>query len=281
MTSSKHGGRPLDATLAYLDLRQENYPYLSNALAVYGQVFCIQDRYYQSFEPETPESNTKNEEEPMVPGRLPGLDVSKPLALLAEISDAFAAAAPNRRSEIEAARASCRREDVILRSQADSDHKLSPTAYKLLLLALNPFFEKLALRIVPEIEEHVWRFGHCPVCGESPSVAGYEVSAGARFVQCRLCRTQWMLGRIGCVFCGCEDTDKLGYLRADDDSAHRVEVCDSCGGYLKVVDERALMTESILHVEELLMSALDREAITRGYGPGRSRPRKEEALYGS
>ena len=76
------------------------------------------------------------------------------------------------------------------------------------------------------------------------------------------------MGRVRCALCGCEDTHKLRYLQAEDNNAHRVELCDSCGGYLKAVDERALGTDAILHVEELLMSALDREAIARGYAPG-------------
>ena len=271
----------MDATLAYLDLRRTNYPFVSNALAVYGQVFSIQDRFHQSFEADCPiDLGTGNGHRPIVPGCLPGLNPDQPLRALAEISDTLAAVAPERGSEIESARRACESDDILLRHSVGNE--LSTAAETLRLLTLNPFYEKVARGVVPRIEERAWRLGYCPVCGESPSVAAYEASTGARYVQCCLCRTQWIVGRIGCVFCGCNDSDKLGYLQADDNKVHRVEVCDACRGYLKVVDERSLMAESILHVEELLMSALDREAITRGYIPGRSGARKEEdSLHGS
>ena len=281
MTSVKYGGRPLDAMLAYLDLRQKNYPFLSNALAVYRQVFAIQDRFCKLFELDGPaDLGTCNGDGPLVPGRLPGLDPDQPLRVLAEISNALTAAAPDRGSQIQAARRACECDDILLRRSYRNE--LNPILETLRLLTLNPFYEKFAREIVPRIEEVPWRLGYCPVCGETPSVAAYKASAGVRYVQCRLCRTQWDVPRIGCIFCDCEESDKLSYLQADDVTAHRVEICDACGGYLKVVDERALMKTSILHVEELFMSALDQEAITRGYTPGRSRARKEEdSLYGS
>lgn len=272
VSNLRHGGRPLDTALQYLDARGEDHPSLSNALAVYAQIFSIQDRFRESFDPQCPDDVTPQDPgRAIVPEALPGLDPDMPLRALAEISDAIIAAAPDRREEIESARASCGREDVIARHTRQSSNHLDPAAQTLLLLALNPFYEKFASKIIPRIEDRAWQFGHCPVCGESCSMARYEASIGARFVQCRLCRTQWALGRVRCALCGCEDSNKLGYLQAEGDSAHRVEVCDACGGYLKSVDERALGTEAILHIEELLMSALDREAIARGYSPGQSR----------
>ena len=254
--------------MAYLDSRRADYPLLSNALAVYGEIFSVQSRAHDQFEPMCPdEFGAEGGDRPTVPGSLPGLDADRPLRVLAEISDVLVSASPDRRSEIESARASCERNGALLRRSAGSMDHLSSAAQTLVLLALNPFYEKLARKVIPHIEERVWKFGQCLVCGDRPSMAGYEGSIGARFVQCRLCRTQWQAGRIRCAFCGCEDPHKLGYLQAENDRAHRADTCDSCRGYLKAVDERALGTEAILHVEELLMTALDREAIARGYAP--------------
>ncbi len=268
MANLEYGGRSLDTTLAYLDSRREHYPSLLKALAVYGRIFGIQNRYHASFEPDLPADIAADDEgRAIFPGPLPGLGSDAPRQALEEISDAIAAASPDRHSEIESARASCERDGTLLRPHAGCGDHLSPTARTLLLLALNPFYSKLAREVVPSIEERSWESRQCPVCGESPSMGCYEASTGARRAQCRLCRTQWALGRVCCAFCGCEDADVLGYFQAEDDAAHRAEFCDSCGRYLKTVDERALGMEAILHVEELLMSALDREATARGYAP--------------
>ena len=275
----RSGSRPLEETLACLEQRRQNNTSLSDALAVYRQIFSVQSRFFNLFEFSRTGFYTQTQGVPLFPGPLPELDPEIPRQALSEVSDAFLEAAPGHRQEIEAARASCEAEDVLLR-RISRDH-LNPGAQTLLLLALNPFYEKLACQVLPRLEEQVGasavgELGLCPVCGEAPSMAKFDAANGARFVQCRLCRTQRMLSRLRCAFCGSEDGKKLGYLQAETDRAHRAEVCDSCGGYLKAVDERALAARTILHVEELLMTALDQEAIRRGYAPGRVRPKRGE-----
>ncbi len=270
--SIRHGRKSLDATLAYIDLRRKAQPELVKVLDLYAAIFTIQDRYYEGFVPGSHSGPpSKDSGKPALVGAVPGLQLADVQRVLKEISEAVAAAAPERQSELESSitpHEGERGDLARLVAEASDPDSSSPSATRtLFLLSLNPFYERFAAEMVPSVAETEWQFGHCPICGERPAIAKYEQSVGTRFLQCNLCRTQWAQDRILCPFCGNRDQDSLGYLSDAPDSAFRVEVCDACRHYIKAVDERALQREVILHVEELTISFLDHEALTRGYQP--------------
>jgi FdhE protein len=79
--------------------------------------------------------------------------------------------------------------------------------------------------------------GICPCCG-FPPVAGIVRIDGdvarLRYLHCALCNTEWHLVRVTCA--GCGDNNRIAYhLIGGGDEAVRVETCDSCNGYLKIV----------------------------------------------
>ena len=82
-----------------------------------------------------------------------------------------------------------------------------------------------------------WRRGYCPVCGAQAGIARLD-DGGRRHLACTVCGTEWPYARIGCPSCGQTEGDKLRYIWVEGDDAHRVLICDDCGGYLKTVDER-------------------------------------------
>lgn len=268
MSNIAHGGRPLGATLEYVDAIRQTHPSLAVPLAAHADIFTIQRRFHDRFVPETPAHSTGLVPgQPMLSEHPPGLKPETVQEALHEIADAVAAAAPERRDQIDSALHvfGCGQDDLISRREALALQDIP--ARELYLLALNPFYEKFASQVVSSIEELDWEYGYCPVCGQRPSIAKYDKIIGTRFVQCSLCRTQWIRPRVQCAFCDNRDPDTLGYLVAEKGKAHRADVCDACGRYIKAIDERALGKDAILHVEELAMASCDREAIARGYHP--------------
>ena len=268
MSSIARGGRPLDAALEYLDSLRQSYPSLSVPLAVHADIFSIQRRFHDGFAPDMPAGPAGIVPgQPALSGHPPGLDAETVRDALNEIADAVAAAAPDRRDRIDSALDALGCGDGSLVSRREALAMQDAPARELYLLALNPFYEKFASQVVGSIEELDWQYGYCPVCGERASIAKYDRTIGTRFLQCSLCRTQWTRHRVQCAFCDNRDADTLGYLSAENDNAHRADVCDACHRYIKTVEERALGKDAILHVEELAMASCDREAIARGYHP--------------
>ena len=85
---------------------------------------------------------------------------------------------------------------------------------------------------------HRWHHGYCPACGSWPAMA--EVVDGHRILRCSFCATAWELTTYACVYCG-EDGEPFVTAAPDEERKdRRVEVCSSCGGYLKTVDTAAL-----------------------------------------
>lgn len=75
------------------------------------------------------------------------------------------------------------------------------------------------------------------MCGSYP-VAGIVHSGGAeqglRYLSCSLCATQWHMVRIKCSWC--ESTRGIDhYTLEGSDGAVKVESCDDCGAYLKLL----------------------------------------------
>lgn len=270
VNSIRHGGKSLDATLDYVDSRREAYPELTGVFDLYAAIFAIQSRFYDGFAPKSTEGPPDADSgSPALAGTVPGLKLTDVQQALVEISKAITTVAPERQAELESLSSlqGYARDDAagLLNAPVGPGGAGPSVTRTIFLLALSPFYEKAAAGIVPSLAGMDWRFGHCPICGERSSIAKYELSSGAKLLQCGLCRTQWVRERLACAFCDNRDQDKLGYLGESPDSAFRVEICDACRHYIKAVDERALEREVILHVEELTMASFDREALAQGY----------------
>ena len=92
-----------------------------------------------------------------------------------------------------------------------------------------------------------------------------ENETGRKILQCYLCRTEWVFKRLECPFCGNSDQNKQRFFYNEDDKAHRVEVCDQCKMYLKVVDIRVTQKDVVLLVENLVTLHLDLVAEKEGF----------------
>lgn len=138
--------------------------------------------------------------------------------------------------------------------------------------ALTPFLERPAAEVLDslgEIDWHVWNSGECPVCGTPASVSrvvdGGQLQGGRRILTCPLCRAEWDYQRIRCVRCGDRSHNNLHYLYDERDPGHRIHVCESCHGYIKVSVERDLDINVIPQVEDVVTLPLDDLASSKGY----------------
>jgi FdhE protein len=71
--------------------------------------------------------------------------------------------------------------------------------------------------------------------------------------------------RIRCPFCGNEDQQELAYFTVEDDERYRVDVCNACKRYIKMVDFRESKEIPNLDVEDIATLHLDMLANDEGY----------------
>lgn len=105
----------------------------------------------------------------------------------------------------------------------------------------------------------------CPVCG-SPAVASHvSVASGIqgrfRDQYCSMCGTSWPFERMRCGVCGTENASRLHYFHVEGDSSHRLQNCDECGQYQRMVFEEDLSIPLCMEVEDVVMAKLDAIAL--------------------
>ena len=108
-----------------------------------------------------------------------------------------------------------------------------------------------------------WHQGCCPACGSWPAFA--EEHHGERHLRCSFCGSSWQLAPYQCIYCG---ESGESFLTAATDLAvavHRLELCRSCGGYLKSIAVEHSTPFELLPVEDLRTTDLDAGAAGRGY----------------
>lgn len=111
-----------------------------------------------------------------------------------------------------------------------------------------------------------WLRPICLVCGSEPRFAelrGQELGA-VRYLHCSFCGFSWPIRRLVCPFCENTDHARLQTLLIENHLQCKVEVCDVCRRYLKVVDNKEFFG-LIPEVEVLASPHLDVAAFERGY----------------
>lgn len=129
----------------------------------------------------------------------------------------------------------------------------------------SPFYEQTARPLRQHVADHLWTKNICPICGGPPQMAKLTAAGNQRRLGCGLCHTEWVYPRTGCPFCGEGRPDNLSQFHLDNDRRRRVDVCKSCGGYIKTVDERELRRSTHLPVEDIITAHLDVLAQRQGY----------------
>jgi FdhE protein len=170
--------------------------------------------------------------------------------------------------------ASLHRDQAALRTGA-MHRGLSPDLMWLVAeLAVSPFAHALQRMLfgAPSAGElqtalDAWNRGYCPACGSWPAVG--EVAGGHRTLRCSFCSCAWELRTYACIYC--EESGE-GFVTAAPDADRkdrRIEVCASCGGYLKTIDVPELSPFPLLSISDIETTDLDVAAMEHGYArPG-------------
>jgi FdhE protein len=132
-------------------------------------------------------------------------------------------------------------------------------------LAAMPLLHAAVRELDPGVPAR-WQRGYCPVCGTWPSLVEMRGIERERRLRCGCCAADWRLPVLRCAICGELDHHLLGSLIPDgDEQRRRIETCESCHGYLKVLMTLGALPPRTLALEDLATVPLDFVAQGRGY----------------
>ena len=109
-----------------------------------------------------------------------------------------------------------------------------------------------------------WDKGFCPICGSLPQI-GYIKENGERHLICGFCLHHFKTGRTGCALCRNREKDQQQYFYSDDEKEYRVDLCNHCKRYIKIIDLRELERPFYPQLELVATIHLDMKAIEQGY----------------
>ena len=132
--------------------------------------------------------------------------------------------------------------------------------------SLRPELEKVAEKYGAAVEKAGWSEGYCPICGKEPKIGEIRASEdGRRYLFCNQCGYKWHFRRIKCPFCGNDEQHSLAYFAVEGEERHRVDVCNKCRRYIKIVELPKSSEELNLDVEDIATLHLDMIAYDEGY----------------
>jgi FdhE protein len=153
--------------------------------------------------------------------------------------------------------------------------RVAPPVLKALAkLSIQPSLAAVAAAATRDIPMEGWRHPYCPVCGGMPAMAALVGEEGSRHGLCSFCGHVYRLARLGCPFCGADGAEDLRYFYSEEEDTYRVQVCDRCSGFLKVLDTRKGGSVEALAIDDILTAHLDLVAEEQGY------ERKAPRLWG-
>ncbi len=132
--------------------------------------------------------------------------------------------------------------------------------------SLRPELEVIAEQYGKAVEKSGWSEGYCPICGKEPKIGEIrEKEDGRRYLFCHQCGYKWHFRRIKCPFCGNEEQHSLAYFAVEGEESHRVDVCNKCRRYIKIVELPKSSEDVNLDVEDIATLHLDMLAYEEGY----------------
>jgi FdhE protein len=131
--------------------------------------------------------------------------------------------------------------------------------------SLRPALERVVTLYGGEVRKFEWSEGYCPICGREPKIGEIRDEEGTRYLFCNQCGFDWSYRRIKCPFCGNEEQQTLAYLTVEEDERYRVDVCNECKRYIKIIDFRNTKEKADLDVEDIATLHLDMLANDEGY----------------
>ena len=119
---------------------------------------------------------------------------------------------------------------------------------------IQPCLEEIAKKIDSSFLERWWR-ALCPVCGRRPIMA--RLKSRKRYLICSLCGAEYLADLFLCVNCGNIDPLTLRFLAPEGRPEFRIDFCEKCKHYLKVMDEEKLKRPIPKGLEDVVTIDLD------------------------
>ncbi|MBF0573450.1 MAG: formate dehydrogenase accessory protein FdhE [Desulfamplus sp.] len=171
---------------------------------------------------------------------------------------------------------SYKRIDNIFKALLYNDHKILETTAKSLELnkdaliflgfaAISPYIQTYSTQLSKYIKtEDSYTKGSCPICSGSPQM-GYFNQNGDKYLICSFCQHRWKTSRMGCSLCGNREKGKQHYFFNEEEKEYRVDLCDNCRKYIKVIDLREITRDFYPPLEMLCTIHLNMQAAEQGY----------------
>jgi FdhE protein len=131
--------------------------------------------------------------------------------------------------------------------------------------SLRPALEQVVGAYGDIVRKAEWSEGYCPICGREPKIGEIRDDEGTRYLFCNQCGFEWEYRRIRCPFCGNEEQQTLAYFTIEEDDRYRVDVCNECKRYIKILDFRDTKEKPDMDVEDIATLHLDMLANDEGY----------------
>ncbi len=136
--------------------------------------------------------------------------------------------------------------------------------YFLIQSSTRPSVEAGREQLRGEIDSEAWLKGYCPVCGSLPFLSLLKEEVGKRYLLCSYCGYEWRIDRMFCPFCSNKEQESLHYLFAEGEEAYRIDLCEKCHQYIKIIDYRKLEKSDPV-LEDLATLHFDILASQKGY----------------
>lgn len=132
--------------------------------------------------------------------------------------------------------------------------------------SLRPELEYIADKYGKIVARSGWSEGYCPICGKEPKIGEIRGDEkGRRYLFCNQCGYKWNFRRIKCPFCSNEEHHSLAYFAVEGEEQYRIDVCNKCRRYIKIVNLPMESGETNLDVEDIATLHLDMLAYEEGY----------------
>ena len=140
-----------------------------------------------------------------------------------------------------------------------------PTLRVVAQLAALPLLQTCGRALRDQVPASWWE-GYCPVCGAWPTLAEFRGLERKRWLRCGRCATGWEVAWLRCPFCNEGEHTNLGYLAPEDgETTRKVEVCDTCKGYVKAEPTVKSLVAWEIVLNDLATVPLEVAALDRGY----------------
>lgn len=167
-------------------------------------------------------------------------------------------------------------EHVVLPSPDAGGEVDADSLSQVVLASLKPVLTGNSRALAGLLDQQGWRRGYCPFCGGSADFAWLDKDAGARWLFCSRCDSEWLFQRLQCPSCDTTKPRQLSFL-TDERGLYRLYLCDACKSYLKAIDLRLADYEVLPPLERYLTLSYNMQALSEGYLPGDRRMLRRKA----